>query len=544
MRKPKELTNGSTFSEMIEKNYLYIDKTQHIYQLFNGGLKYYFLSRPRRFGKSLLISTLKELFSGNKKLFEELWIGKSELSRHSLGDVGWGWAQHPVIQLDFSEIAHETSVELKTSLNSTLDDIAAANNISVESKHTIPDKFKRIVTELAKKEKVVILIDEYDKPIIDHVTNLEIAEKNRTVLKSFYDVLKAQDKNLRAVFVTGVSKFSKTSIFSGLNNLNDISHDSIAASLLGYTQQELESYLTSYVTEVAKVHAKSIREILDEMKQWYNGYRFSKDEVCVYNPFSVLYYLTKKERKNYWFDSGTPTFLMKLLKKSQEALKDFSEPEVTEAELGPFELEDIPVIPLLYQTGYLTIADSFKKGNTDMYRLRHPNAEVRESFSRCILITLTHLSDAHVVKIVDAIKDALISNNIAKVCQHMRILFANIPAKLHIEREHYYHSLFLLTFNLMGLEFKIEGQEDKDLQNDAEVPTSKGFIDMVVKTTNRIFLLEFKFNKPAKTAINQIHRKEYYQKYLGQGLPITLAGISFIYKEKKLDITFVQEILD
>ena len=509
----------ATFEIMITDGYLYIDKTKHIYDLYGGKGRYYFLARPRRFGKSLLVSTLKELFSGNKKLFEGLWIDQSD----------WGWKQHPVIHLDFSTIAHETSVELKADLIRALEKIGNAHNIDLSKAKTPSGKLQDLVEALAKKEKVVILIDEYDKPIIDHITNTPIANKNRDVLKSFYEVIKGLDEHLRAIFVTGVSKFSKTSIFSGINNLNDISQDPIAASLLGYTQQEVEDYLTPYITEMAATKGKSKQEILDEMKEWYNGYRFSEAQVRVYNPFSVLYYLTKKKRANYWFASGTPTFLMKLLKSNQEHLKDFSGSEVAESELGPFELENIPILSLLYQTGYLTIVDSFAKGNTDMYRLAYPNAEVRESFSKCILVTLTQLREAEVVNNIFAIKDALVSNDIAKVCEYMRVLFAKIPSKMHIPLEHYYQSLFLNTFNVMGFDAK------------AEDPTDKGFIDMVITTPHRLFVIEFKFNKPAQTAFDQINQKEYYQKYLDRGLPITLAGIAFNYKNKKLALTFVEK---
>lgn len=509
----------ATFKSMIDDNYLYIDKTQNIHQLFTGNSRYYFFSRPRRFGKSLLIATLKEFFSGNKKLFDGLWIEKSD----------WEWKQHPVIHLDFSVIAHRTSQELEVSLHKHLDRHAQYYNIEALTDTTIQDKFYSLVSELAKKNKVVILIDEYDKPIIDHVTSLKIASENRAVLKGFYDVIKGLDEHLRAIFVTGVSKFSKASIFSGINNLNDISQKPETASLLGYTQQELEHNFRPYIENMAAQRNRSTQEIFDEMKKWYNGYRFSKAEICVYNPFSIQYYLNDQERANYWFASGTPTFLMEILKSRQESIKDFSGAEVTDSELGPFEIENIPLIPLLYQTGYLTIADSFKIDDTNIFRLAYPNAEVRESFSRCILATLTELADAEVVLQVRAIKDALISSNIAKLCKHMRILFAHLPAKLHIPLERYYHSLFLHTLNLMGLDAR------------AEEPTDKGFIDMVVRLPQRILVIEFKFNDSTEKAIEQIHKKKYYEKYVGLGLPITLAGIVFTYKNKNLELSFVEQ---
>lgn len=529
MSKPKELTSKCTFSEMIKQNYLYVDKTQHMHHLFKGGMNYYFFSRPRRFGKSLLISTLKELFAGSKKLFEGLWIEQSD----------WEWKQHPVIHLDFSEIAHRTPEALERSLNKHLKLHAQKYNIVLDPEDSIEDKFYSLVTELAKKEKVVILIDEYDKPIIDHISNLKIAERNREVLKGFYDVLKGLDADLRAIFVTGVSKFAQTSLFSGINHLDDISQKPEAAALLGYTQQELEHYLTPYIAEMATKHKTSKQEILNEMKQWYNGYRFGEEEVRVYNPFSVLYYLKDKKRDNYWIKSGTPTFLIQLLKKNYQVLRDFSGVEVGGATFNPIELTaNIPLIPLLYQTGYLTIRDVFKefdlmgKNPKLKYRLDYPNQEVREAFLEYMLIALTLSDEVSLAAVIDGIRDALDSNNIEALCKQLSILFANLPSKLHISREAYYHSILALTLLFMGIKAQVEE------------PTDKGYIDLVIPTLRRIFVIELKLNRPVKEAFDQINRKKYYQKYMGQGVPITLAGIAFNYKKKELKVAYVQEVLD
>lgn len=520
MTKPKKLTSKSTFSEMIKHNCLYVDKTKHIYPLFTEEMNYNFLARPRRFGKSLLISTLKELFSGNKKLFEGLWIHSSD----------WEWKQHPVIHLDFSKIEHRTENELIQNLIRSLEKMGKEHQADLSSAVTPGAKLDVLVEALTKKEKVVILIDEYDKPIMDHINNPEIAEKNREVLKSFYDVIKGQDENLHAIFVTGVSKFAKTSIFSGINNLNDISQDDIAASLLGYTQQEVEHYLTPYITDMAKARGKSQQEIFAEMKQWYNGYRFSEKDVRVYNPFSTLYYLTKQKRSNYWIDSGNPTFLMRRLQIGYELIPELADLTINSEDLGPFEPNDIPLIPLLYQTGYLTITDTFLDGDDTMYKLAYPNEEIRRSFTKYIVIALAYSNKTTINSVATKVKQALTNNDLAAFCLQLRIMLANVPYFLHIKAEHYYHSL--IKAFLYGLNLEVQ----------AEVMTNKGRIDLVITMPKRIYIIELKFDKTPQIAMQQIHETKYYEKYLAKGLPLTLAGISINYEEgKELTLDFIEE---
>ena len=368
---PRDVSN---FEKMIKNNYIYVDKTELIYNLYATGDSYFFLSRPRRFGKSLLISTLKELFSGNKKLFENLWIGKSGV---------WDWQEYPIIELDFSRIARRTPRDLQSSLTWTLVNIGKRYNIDITDAPTPSDKLVDLVQRLAERNNVVILIDEYDKPILDLLDTMKIAQDNRTILKDFYDTLKGLSSYIHAVFITGVSKFSRTSLFSGLNNLIDITMVPEAATLLGYTKQEIEYYFAEYVTLLAQVRQSSIEDTMLEMERWYNGYRFSDQEITVYNPFSVLYYLKTKRRANYWFESGTPTFLISLLKSQYSSLEDIQEVELSSASLGTFDIENIPLIPLLFQTGYLTITDYDLE--TDKYRLNYPNTEVRESFTKYII---------------------------------------------------------------------------------------------------------------------------------------------------------------
>jgi len=516
-------TDIASFELMIEGNCLYVDKTQHIYQLYKGTKRYYFLSRPRRFGKTLLISTLKELFSGNKKLFKDLWIGLE-------GD--WKWQEHPVIHLDLSLIAHETDVELRTSLVRRLEKIGQSYGIDLSQDQTLADKMSELIEQLAKKNKVVLLVDEYDKPLLDHITNIEMASKNRAVLQSLFAVIKGLDSCFRAIFITGVTKFSRVSIFSGLNNLNDISEKPEAATLLGYTQTELETNFDQYITMVASQYKTDNKTVLKNMKHWYNGYRFSVLEEFVYNPFSTLYYLNDRELRNYWFTSGTPSFLVALLKKRYQNIENVIGKTLSIDDLGPFDINNIPIIPILYQAGYLTIRNVFRDADERlMLTIDYPNAEVKESLSKYLFIEYAHTDSSTVNASINSIKAALSNNDIESFCLILRTLFANIPYNLHIPQESYYHSLFQLMGNLLGL----------DVQSEA--PTSKGKLDLALITAQRIFVFEFKFNKTSEEALEQVHEKRYYEKYLTAGRPITLAGISFNYEGKQLVLDWKSEVL-
>jgi Predicted AAA-ATPase/PD-(D/E)XK nuclease superfamily len=501
----------STFATIVNEDYIYVDKTECIYNLITNG-RYYFLSRPRRFGKTLLVSTLKELFLGNTNLFSTFWIGASNYS----------WPKHPVIHLDFSTIPHLDEVELRASTNNVLNDIAHEYKLSI-TRDTPEETLRTLVRTLAEKNKVVILIDEYDKPILDHLHNIECAQAQRTVLRSFYDTIKGLDHYLRAVFITGVSKFAKTSLFSGINNLNDISEDQIAAQLLGYTQEEINTYFLEYIQDVAEQYDKAPQEINEEMKAWYNGYRFSEKDIRVYNPFSVLYYLKKKKRANYWFESGTPSFLVKLLEKDPTILHNIEHKVFSSSTLGgTFEVEKIPLITLLYQTGYLTIKDYDQEHN--MYTLGYANEEVRLSISIILVSILTRSESSTIENSIFRLKSALTHNNIDAFCTELKILLAHIPYTLHISRESYYYSLLQLMLSLL------------DMNAQSEILTDKGRIDLTLETKTHLYIFELKFNTKAIAALQQIETKKYYQRYLTQKKGIILIGLSFNYNQDKLTL--------
>jgi hypothetical protein len=510
----------SSFEKMIQGNYLYIDKTEHIYNLFKGDSHYYFLSRPRRFGKTLLVSTLKEFFLGKKKLFDGLWIASSDYT----------WQEYPVIHLDFSTIPHLTAQELRININKELQSIAQKYDITYGFEDTPEVTLKNLVVNLSKTNKVVILIDEYDKPILDHLHTIEEARKQREILKSFYGVIKGIDPYLRAVFLTGVTRFSKTSIFSGINNLNDLSLDPKAAQLLGYTQQEIKQYFTTYIEELASANNTTSQEMLQELQRWYNGYRFSEEEIKVYNPFSILYALDKQKLRNYWFESGTPSFLVHLLKQHYSSLREIKDFKIDQSDLGSFDIDKIPLITLLFQAGYLTISNYDQK--TGLFTLNYPNLEVADSFTKYIIASFAQTNTSAVKQLSIQLIDALKAKDLDQFCNLLRTFIAHIPYNLHIKQESFYHALIQSLFTLLSLE------------SQSELLTDKGRIDCVLSMNSFIYLFEIKFNHPAEVALQQIKDRRYYERFQNQGKKIILVGLAFNRLDDDFKISYTSEEIE
>jgi hypothetical protein len=505
----------SSFPTLLRENYVYIDKTEHIYNLITSG-RLYFLSRPRRFGKSLLLSTLAELFAGNKELFKGLWIYENST---------YDWPECPVIHLDFSRLSFGTPQELKTSLSWAVTHIAKSFGIDVSDAPFAGEKIQVLVEELYKRNKVVILIDEYDYPIINSILHIETVKANRDVLRQFFSTIKSLDEYLGAFFLTGVSKFSKTSIFSGLNNLNDITMDPIASVLLGYTREEILHAFSEHINTIAQEMGKSSQEVLQGITEWYNGYRFSEKEQLVYNPFSVLYLLQKKKFDDYWFASGTPSFLMNLLKDQYREMIDISDIGMPSENLGSFEVENIPLIPILYQTGYLTIKEYDPKKN--LYKLDFPNREVRGAFNKYLLATFAGSDPSAVKSAIPRLMSALSHGDVALFMSLLQILFAHIPYQLHIPLERYYHSLFQLLASILT----------HDTQS--EISTDKGRIDLVIKMNGITYLFEIKLDGTAEQALRQIEDRKYHERYLLQKNRIILVGMSFNRLVDRLSIDYL-----
>jgi len=505
----KKLPIGiQSFETIITEDYLYIDKTKNIYNLINSG-RIYFLSRPRRFGKSLLISTLEAIFTGQKELFKDLWIY----------DQDYDWQEYPIIKISFGGKLYDNEEALKDYIKLQLDTIANNYNIKLQNNRH-DDKFAELIRKLSQINKVVILIDEYDKAMLDVIENIELSKTNRETLRGFYSVIKETDQYLKFVLLTGVSKFSKVSVFSGLNNLNDLTMDTRYAEMLGYTQKELEHYFTDRIDILAEHEQLKRNELLDKIKHWYNGYRFSKEKTRVYNPFSTLLLFDKNDFTNHWFTTGTPTFLLNIIKKNKYTALDIDSIESSTEVFDSYDIDNLNVEPLLYQTGYLTICDYNKERDT--YKLGYPNYEVKNSFLKRLVnlfsAVSTPLISSHLYKLIDS----LTANNLDNFFESLEVFFANIPYDIQISTEKYYQSVFYLVFTLIGLIIE------------AEVKTNKGRIDAVIVLEDSIYIFEFKLAGSKEEALNQIKEREYYQKYQNSNKKIVLVGVEFDSEKRNI----------
>ncbi len=515
MLKPLPVGTPTFFGDMIEGRYLYVDKTRDIYELVRYPKGVYFLSRPRRFGKTLLISTLQEIFEGHRELFEGLWIYDSD----------YGWEEHPVIRIDFSLLKITTAEELKRGLKRRLSHIAQLHRVKL-AEGEYYEQFFDLIHQLAATGKVVVLIDEYDKPLIDNIEDVEEARRIREVLRGFYTILKGADEYLRFVFLTGVSKFSKVGVFSGLNNLKDITMDNRFAAMLGITRDEIDVYLGDYVEAFAKSEGMKIEELLKKMEHWYDGFCFSKKCEPVYNPFSLLLLLDMQSFGNYWFETGTPTFLIKLIESQNYSVKDIENLRVRELSFSSYEIENLAVLPLLFQTGYLTI----KGYNPEsmLYKLYYPNREVEDAFLKYLMDGFSEVEKGRSDAYLWSLAEALSGRDFDTFFDVLQALLADIPHNIQIKREKYYQTIFYLIFKLVGL------------QIGAEVKTNRGRIDAVVETDEGVFIFEFKLDGSAEGALAQIKERGYAEKY-GLRDAVYLIGVNFGTKERAVTDWLVEE---
>ncbi|MDR0912799.1 MAG: ATP-binding protein [Methanobrevibacter sp.] len=498
-------TDIAVFSTMRENDYIYVDKTQQIYNLIQPGKKY-FLSRPRRFGKSLLINTMKELFEGNKKLFKDLYIYDK-----------WDWNKiYPVLKIDMSGLDVKNPEIFNISLNDLINGIAEDNSIKLISKG-LKTKFGELIKKISEKhdQKVVILIDEYDFPIIDNMNDIKTAEENRTILSEFYQVLKKSEDYIQFLFLTGVSKFSKTTIFSKLNNLTDLTIDSRYSTICGYTQEELNSYFNKYILELGDKKGDSYDETLNNIKNCYDGYSWD-GENFLYNPNSILKTLDQKKYGNFWFESGTPTFLLDLIKRDNVDISSFLNLDASfNGEFPTFQLDNIDLKTVLLQTGYLTIKEHIEN-KYDEYILDIPNNEVKKSLFSYLIGMYTNNMPGEIGPLARKFLDALINHDDKKASQILDTLLGKIPYQVQMKNWKYYHSIFPTWFYMMGLETV------------AEESNSQGQIDAVLKYKNIDIITEIKYSqtKSIKTMLNeankQIYKKRYYQTYQDKN-PIILA---------------------
>ena len=501
-------TSVYTFSDLIEGGFLYVDKTSYIYELIRESKAQYFLARPRRFGKSLLVSTLKVIFQGRRELFEGL----------AIADTDYDWKSYPVIHLDLVTAAAQTVAELEQALIYLVNDQASDNNI-ILSREGASARFKELITLLSKRDgKVVILVDEYDKPLLGHLEKPSAPEIQR-ILKEFYSVIKSTEAQQRFVLLTGVSKFSKVSIFSDLNNLTDLTMSRKSATLLGYTQDELEDNFPEYISELSKELNISYEETLEELRVWYNGYRFHSNAQTVYNPVSTMKCFQELEFKNYWFETGTPTFLINMLRNNPIDLSNLS---ADETDFSTYEPNNLAALPLLVQTGYLTVKSTESFGDTKTFTLGYPNREIAHSFNRWLVQDFSHIPGQDLTGALRLIVNALNESRIDDMLEHLKTFFDNIPYDISIKQEKYYQTIFYTVFQLIGTAIE------------AEARTNVGRIDAVIKTETNIIIFEFKLNGTAEEAMAQIHDKEYAVPFRDDERNLILIGAEFDKEARNL----------
>ncbi|MCD4819362.1 MAG: ATP-binding protein [Candidatus Cloacimonetes bacterium] len=511
----KELnTSKYNFKSIIEKNCMYVDKTENLYRLVSKSDGQFFLSRPRRFGKSLTLSTLESIFSGNKELFKGLYIYDKQ-------DINWN--KYPIIKLALNAMSSATEKELNLKLCRALDKIAKRNNIEIVKDENSSLKFGDLIEELAYKNgKVVILIDEYDKPILDNILNFEESIKIRTFLKSFYAIIKAMEEYLRFTFITGVSKFTQVSVFSDLNNLDDITMDQRYATICGFTQEECENYFAEWIDENAVKNKLSKDSYLDKIQIFYNGFRFSKKNVTLYNPVSFTKTMDQGYFEYFWFATGTPTFLLKFLRQKKYDITKFDNLQLNSLAFSSYEIEKIRVEPLLFQTGYLTIKDYNQ--DSDLYALSYPNKEVKTAFIMYLTDYFTPVNKEIAPSLIEELRTSLLENNLEKVFNKvLKVFYAKIEYDIKLKHEKYYQTIFYILFMMLGVRIK------------TEVRTNDGRMDAVVQTDTHIYIFEFKLDKSTKEALNQIKEKEYYSKYLLDKRKLVLVGVNFSSKTGEID---------
>ena len=505
------------FEELRKDDFLYIDKTELIYEMVSTG-KYYFLSRPRRFGKSLLISTLEAYFQGKKELFEGLAMEQLETE----------WIEYPVLHLDLNNQKYDTKEMLDGILNDALCNWEKLYGAS-ESETSLSLRFKGVIERAAKKagRNVVVLIDEYDKPMLQAIGNEELMTDYRNTLKAFYGVLKGSDRYLKFTLLTGVTKFSKVSVFSDLNNLMDISLSRRFANICGITEQELYRNFDCEIKLLAEKDGISEEEMKETLKKWYDGYHFADISDDIYNPFSLLNTFAEMQFGSYWFETGTPTFLVELLKGSKYDLQRFTCEMATSDSLNGIDSMYTNPIPILYQSGYLTIKDFDKRFR--VYKLGFPNHEVEEGFTRFLLpfYAKTENGDSsfEIINFVDDVE----KGNIDSFLQRLQSFFADTPYELARDLELHYQNVLFIVFKLIGF------------YTQAEYHTSNGRIDMIVKTDKYIYVMEFKLNGSAEEAINQINEKGYASPFVSDSRKLYKIGVNFSNEIRGIEKWIVEE---
>ena len=509
-----------SFDRIIEDGYVYVDKTDLIYQLAQEG-SIYFLSRPRRFGKSLLVSTLEHYFLGHKELFKGLKIDQLEKD----------WNVYPVFHVDFNGSNFTQAGVLEERLEDYVSGWETRYGLTSEADRLdVGGRFIKVLRAAHEQtgRRAVVLIDEYDKPILDVLdvdTGLE--DRHRNVLKAFYSVFKGADAHLQFVLLTGVTKFSQVSVFSGFNQPKDISMDRRYEALCGITQEEIDRYFPAPIAEMADEYGFTPEEMKQRLKLQYDGYHFSERLTDVYNPFSLLNALDSQSVDDYWFRSGTPTYLIRLLTHFNENLNELTGKYYRPEEFIDYKADVEQPLPMIFQSGYLTIKGYDKRFRT--YTLSFPNREVEEGFIQFLLpaYSSTSRSDSafemvHFVREVE-------SGNISAFMRRLQSFFADTPYELVRDLELHYQNVLFIVFKLLGF------------YTQAEYHTSNGRIDLVIKTDHYIYVLEFKLEGTAEEALQQINDKQYAQPFASDSRQLYKIGVNFSNETRNIEKWLVEE---
>lgn len=511
----------SSFERIITEGYTYVDKTAYIHKLVTDG-QFFFLSRPRRFGKSLFISALEQYFSGKRELFKGLEIYDLEPQE---------WESYPILHLDFTGVYYKDENSLTEYLDVVVDKWCQKFGIEINSSN-YSENFLELLNRLQKRysKNVVILIDEYDNPLTKSIEDPQLQEVYRTQLQSFYSILKKGDKYIKFCMLTGVSRFGKVSIFSGLNNLKDITFSDKYAGICGITEAELRSNYEAGIKLLADKEDVTVEKAFDQLKENYDGYHFSKCLLDVYNPFSINNALSDLEIKDYWCQSGTPELLSKSLLNIDYDLESMIDTEVSETSLSNLSIYNSNPLPLFYQTGYLTLKYYNKEDN--LYTVVYPNKEVESGLLHNILEVYAP-TPKDSMAVTSQIRKNLRNGDPEGYIRIMRSYLAGIPSKLkeRVARyENYYHTVFYCIATLLGLDAEVE-------QNTAE-----GFINMVIKTKDYIYIIEYKVNGDAESAIRQIEERNYAVKFFSDPRKIYEIGIGFSKKSGTLTSYIIKSI--
>ena len=487
------------FRNLRRRQLLYVDKTRRIADLVHPKNQFVFLARPRRFGKSLLISTLEALFRGERELFVHTWIHGSD----------WPWEPHAVLRLDMTG---KRTGDLETSLRNRMALLYGEQGLEMPAGDwSASELLEAMIRRLARERRVVVLIDEYDAPIHQHLERPDLLPDIRDTLRQFYGALKGCEADLYFTFLTGVTRFARTSIFSGLNNLIDVSFEPAFSDLLGFTEEDLDRYLAPYLADMARAHRTSADEARRRLRQWYDGYLFAEGSARVYNPYSTLHCLDKRRFANYWAGSGTPAFLTRLVKRHRQNVQELVGQDARDIGMAYYDWEHPDLQAVMFQTGYLTLQPVPKTG-------RHvtvfPNREVERTFLTALLADYAQEPSAARAAL-DALTTALQADDYAAFVAQFNALLALIPYEIHLRQHAYYQSLLHLTFTLMGF------------RTGSEISAHRSRLDTIVELPDKTVILEYKLDGTAADALRQIEAKGYHQPYLQDDRAVIGLGVNF-----------------